>query len=98
MAKRKPGRKGNQGAGGEAAEKLEIGYRVGDFIPLFVRSQFEKTVVWLLSIVVATAAGVAGIYAVSLALSGQTDVLARVGVWLLLPVILLFITAGFAFY
>lgn len=98
MAKRKPGGKGNQGAGGAAAEKLEIGYRVGDFIPLFVRSQFEKTVVWLLSIVVATAAGVAGIYAVSLALSGQTDVLARVGVWLLLPVILLFITAGFAFY
>lgn len=82
--------------GKEALETMKFTYRTGDFLPLFLRRLFAKTVYWLTGTLLATAVGVCGIYALSMALSGMSDRLSRAGAWLLLPVILLAAFAGFS--
>ena len=98
MAKRKTAGADRQDKAGTTVEQLDVVYRSGDFFPLFLRQQFEKTAFWLFGTILATATGIAVIYAASLALSGQADKLEGAAAWLAMPLILLVVFAGFASY
>ncbi|NLN47096.1 MAG: hypothetical protein GX153_11125 [Clostridiaceae bacterium] len=68
--------------------RVEMEYRLTDFMPLFAKRLFRKTLYWLTGTVLATASGVSAIYAISLATSGQTERLGELSIWLLTAPIL----------
>ncbi len=83
MQKRQSTNKQEASVTDETSFRVEMEYRLTDFMPLFAKRLFRKTVYWLTGTVLATAAGVSMIYAVSLAASGQTERLGERAIWLL---------------